>query len=147
MKQDWTAKEQAVETARLDAVREIYEARGLEGLLALVPSLKRASRLGVTLAGGDFVGEDEENAILSEYLAHEDSKKLDLAQGFVFERTRTRGIEWVRAKVLGPGQECLPNRVECFELCAASTGSLGTGIPARRGNGAGVLASDESIGS
>ena len=105
MKQDWTAKEQAVETARLDAVREIYEARGLEGLLALVPSLKRASRLGVTLAGGDFVGEDEENAILSEYLAHEDSKKLDLAQGFVFERTRTRGIEWVRAKVLGPGQE------------------------------------------
>ena len=104
MKQDWTAKERAVEAARLDAVREIYEAHGLEGLLALVPSLERASRLGVTLAGGDLVGEDEENAILSEYLAHEDSKKSDFVQGFVFERTRTRGIEWVRAKVLGPGQ-------------------------------------------
>ena len=104
MEQGWTAKEQAVEAARIDAVRIIHGESGLEGLLALVPSLERASRLGVTLAGVDLIGEDEENAILSEYLAHEDSKKSDFVQGFVFERTRTRGIEWVRAKVLGPGQ-------------------------------------------
>ena len=102
--QGWTAKEQAVEAARIDAVRRIHEERGLAGLLALVPSLERPSRLGVTLAGVDLIGEDEENAVLLEYLAHEDSKKSDFVQGFVFERTRTRGIEWVRAKVLGPGQ-------------------------------------------
>ena len=104
MEQDWDAKEHAVEAARLDAVRKIHGERGLKALLALVPSLERACWLGATLVKGDLVGEHEENAILSEYLAHEDSKKSDFVQGLVFERTRTRGIEWVRAKVLGPGQ-------------------------------------------
>ena len=104
MEQDWTAKEHAVEAARVDAVRKIYGACGLVGLLALVPSLKRAFWLGVALVGSDHIDDDEENAILSEYLANEDSKKSDFAQGFVSERTRKRGIEWVRAKVLGPSQ-------------------------------------------
>ena len=105
MEQDWDAKENAVEAARLNAASKIHGERGLAGLLALVPSLERAFWLGVTLVKGDLVGEHEGNAILSEYLAHEDSKKSDFAQGFVFELTRTRGIEWVRANVLGPGQE------------------------------------------
>ena len=114
MKQDWSAKEQAVEAARLDAVGKIYAERGLAGLLALIPSLERASRLGVTLAGSDLVGEDEENAILSEYLAHEDSKKSEFVQGFVFERARTRSIQWVRAKVLGPGEAWSPKQSGMF---------------------------------
>ena len=135
MEQDWDAKEHAVEAARLDAVRKIHGERGLAGLLALVPSLKRAFWLGVTLVKGNLVSEHEENAILSEYLAHEDSKKSDFVQGFVFERTRTRGIEWVRAKVLSPGQEwSAKQRGVFFELCAAPTGSLESRIPARCGD-------------
>ena len=104
MEQDRSAKEQAVEAARLDAVGKIYGECGLAGLLALIPSLERAFWLGVTLGGSDLVGEDEENAILSEYLAHGDSKKSEFVQGFVVERVRTRGIQWARAKVLGPGE-------------------------------------------
>ena len=105
MEQDWIEKEQAVEAARLNAAREIHEARGLAGLLALVPSLESPRWLGVTLVGGDFVGDDAENAILSEHLAHEDSKKSDFALGIVLAHTRTRDIEWVKTKVLGPGRE------------------------------------------
>lgn len=117
MEKDWDSKQQAVEAARLESVRKIYGKRGLTGLLALVPSLERAFWLGVTMAKGDFVDELEENAILSEYLAHEESKKSDFALGFIFERTRMHAIEWVRAKVLGPGQEWSSKQHGVFLSC------------------------------
>ncbi len=123
---DWGAHQEAVASARLDAVRAVHARAGLAGLLELIGRVKRSSDLGTTLGRSEFL-ESEEDKLLREHLGANDVGRTQFARGFVTGRVGSRGREWVEAKladvtkVWSPAQRaellaCLPHDGRTWDL-------------------------------
>ena len=102
--QDWDAKEDAVAAARVAAVEQIFEERGLEGLVAWVLSVERSFWLGEAMAQVSGISDSQVETLLATHLADPETKKTDFAQGFVHGKCRRSGLSWAKTMVLGPGQ-------------------------------------------
>ena len=127
---DWETQERAVAEARLDAVRSFYSCAGLAGLLGFAESVERPEILGVTLGRSDLL-RAEEDELLSELHAEEDSPRARCARGFVCGRIREQGREWGEAKLACAGDKwssaqraqllaCLPFDRRTWDLASRS---------------------------
>jgi hypothetical protein len=94
---DWQAHEQAITTARTQAVKEIWEKGGVPMLLDMVAKVEQPYYLGLTSGQMAFPSQDED-ALLSCLNSQHDYHKGFL-NGFIIMRKKTLGWDWVQSKI------------------------------------------------
>jgi hypothetical protein len=94
---DWHARQDAVQTARLDAVRELITNGGLTLVLDFAAAVERPGEVGFTVGQSDLA-EAEENDLLLRYLGSTTESENLFARGLVAGRFRSRGWDWVDSK-------------------------------------------------
>ncbi|HJP93519.1 MAG TPA: hypothetical protein VJ875_16285 [Pyrinomonadaceae bacterium] len=95
---DWHARQDAVQTARLDAVRELKAKGGLSLVVDFAAGVERPGEVGFTVGQSDLV-DAEENDLLSRYLGSTTASENLFARGLVAGRFRSRGWDWVDCKL------------------------------------------------
>jgi hypothetical protein len=97
-KRDWRARHDAIETAKLEAVRELNVSGGLPLLLDFAAKVDYPGDVGFTVGKSDlFNGEEDE--FLGRKLASATESENLFARGFVTGRFGSRGWEWVDSKL------------------------------------------------
>ena len=93
------AKRGDIETARLEAAREVYTLGSLKLLLDLAASAERPGELGAILGANEILTVTEEYDLLRKGLGSLDNSLKELTRRFVFSRVRTRGWGWTDMKL------------------------------------------------
>ncbi len=118
---DWQAKEQAVETARLQALREVHAQGGLASLLEMTARVEQAGELGRTLGKNEMLT-DEEDALLGRELCSSDDPRRYLARGFIVGRRQALGWPWIEAKLSEAAPNWSPEQRAEFFACLTFEG-------------------------
>jgi hypothetical protein len=92
---------QAITTRRIDAVRSVLGQAGFQGLLDLALAVESPFELGATIGRSDLCVENEDS-VLSQYLASGNDARAILAQGLVSGRLQSQGRNWGESKLFGP---------------------------------------------
>jgi hypothetical protein len=100
---DLAGHQEAVATARLNAVRAVHATTGLTGLLQLATQVEQPGEVGVAVGRSELL-EAEEDALLRDYLAGTDSAQGQFGRGFAMGRIWERGRDWAEAKLTGVGR-------------------------------------------
>lgn len=79
---DWRAFQGVVDDSREAAVRDIYVARGFDGILELGAIVEQPGELGRVLGQRKVLDQSEENQVLAQ-LAHEDERRQAISRGYV----------------------------------------------------------------
>ncbi|MDP9475987.1 MAG: hypothetical protein M3R38_09925 [Actinomycetota bacterium] len=110
---DWRAEQEAIETARFGAAREVYAQGGLDSLLDLAARCENPFVLGRTLGEDELP--DEEDELLRRGLDSSDDPLKNLTRGFVIGRQQSRGWSWIEAKLTESAPKWSPEqRAEFF---------------------------------
>ena len=89
---NWEEQSRQLDLRRHDAISEIYQQGGFEGVIQFTEAVESPRHVGRALGA---VGDDlAENAILPLFLGSSDPKRKSLADGFVKVRRSLRGWEW-----------------------------------------------------
>lgn len=106
-KRDWKARHDALEAARVEAVREVASEGGLPLLIEMASRVEEPGVLGVALGETDLF-EDEEDAFLNQHLGSPDNSKELFASGFVVGRFQKQGWDWASTKLLAAAKSAWP---------------------------------------
>jgi hypothetical protein len=98
--ENWKAHEETIAAMRLEAVRDIWEARGPTGLMELVDHAASPGEVGMTL-GLSELGSEEDDRMLREQLATGNAPRALFARGLAAGRIRKHDREWAEAKFAG----------------------------------------------
>lgn len=96
--QDWHARHEALETARLNAVIELQNQGGLPVLLDFAARVERPGEVGFTVGKSSLL-DTEEHDFLLRYLASGTESENLFARGFVTGRVHSRSWDWVGSKL------------------------------------------------
>ncbi len=97
---EWKLHEEMVATKRLDAVQTIYAEAGLPGMFELIGHVEKPGEVGETL-GRSNLAVAQEDELLLENFAPDDTKKAIFARGFAIGCLRSKGWEWAETKLIG----------------------------------------------
>ena len=98
LQQDHTLYMPRLEEARFDAIKNLYSHFGLNGVITRLNYIKKPLELGISFGKSEFL-EQEEDEILSKYLAHKEPLLAEFARGFILGRIIGRGRDWVESKI------------------------------------------------
>jgi hypothetical protein len=119
---DWEAYQRVVESARLEAVRNIYAEAGIGGLTSFIARVERPFELGATLGKSELL-EAGEDGVLATHLAADDRAQAAFARGFAAGRVQSRGRAWAEAKLTGVGTAWSPAQHSELLICMPPDGS------------------------
>ncbi|MEJ1383063.1 MAG: hypothetical protein RPV21_01625 [Candidatus Sedimenticola sp. (ex Thyasira tokunagai)] len=90
---DWEAQRQLLDQKRQQAVAEIWERSGFDGVLSFVRIVKAPHQVG---SGFAFVADEAaERDVLPGLLVDEEAVVTQFVGGFVWNRYRAKGLEWL----------------------------------------------------
>jgi hypothetical protein len=95
---DWHERQEAIESARLNAVHDLVAEGGLTLLLETAERVEQPGELGFA-AGKSELLEEVENDLLITKLSSGTKYENAFARGFIVGRIQIRGEQWVAAKV------------------------------------------------
>lgn len=99
--EDWRVEREKLESARVEAAREVYEKGGLDRLLELAARADRPGELGTILGTKEILTVDDEDRLLHRTLGSPDNLHDNLAPRYIFSRTFSSGWQWVDGKLSG----------------------------------------------
>lgn len=92
----------AVERAQVDAVAEVFEQHGVDGILRMAHDVEQPSALGGALGQTTALSDaDSEDSFLTRTLGSSEAWADNLGRGFVLGRYKRSGSEWLDAKLAG----------------------------------------------
>ncbi|MEO8034995.1 MAG: hypothetical protein ABI837_11240, partial [Acidobacteriota bacterium] len=94
---------------RANAVTEIFDADGLDGVIAFAGTVEMPNEVGGALSASAKVDADV-TAILKRHLAAVDPALERFARGLAFETTRRRGVQWAAEILRGEAQDWAPGQ-------------------------------------
>lgn len=97
-KRDWRERHEALETAKLEAVRELNANGGLPVLLVFATKVDHPGDVGFTVGRSELFDGEEDNLLGRKLASATESENL-FARGFVTGRFGSRGWEWVDSKL------------------------------------------------
>lgn len=92
---------------RANAIAEILDADGLDGVIAFASTVEMPNEVGGALSASKRVDEDA-TTMMRRYLASSDPAHERFARGFAFETIRSRGVKWAAELIRGEAQEWVP---------------------------------------
>jgi LexA DNA binding domain len=92
---------------RAKAVAEIFDANGLDGVVAFAATVEMPNDVGGALSTSKKVDEDA-ITVMERYLASSDPGVERFARGFAFETIRSRGVKWAAELIRGQAQGWAP---------------------------------------
>jgi hypothetical protein len=95
---DWRERYDNLESARLEAIRELYSQGGQPLLIELASRIDRPEEAGFNLGKSELLDEDEDS-FLTQYLETAAAPQNIFARAFVRGRALSRGDDWVSAKL------------------------------------------------
>lgn len=101
---NWEARQKRLANVRRAAVRRIYAQSGVGGIFEFLGHIEQPGELGLALGQSEHA-EGEEDALLHECLATNDTLCRQLARGFVLGRIRSCGREWAEGKLADVARE------------------------------------------
>ena len=90
---DWQEQERKLEIKREDTIRQLFDAKGLDGVIKFVESVDSPYRVGLAL--GAIAGDEVDTRILPIYPESENTPQSHFTSGFVWSRFDGKGWEWV----------------------------------------------------
>lgn len=120
--QDWHEREQAIEQGRIRAVEELFELRGLSGILELASQAKAPWTVGRALGQSKALyGQEEE--FLSQGLGSTNQALRQAALNFLDTRASIRGQEWLESlRSSKTWEEWDPRQRADYYLCLPFSG-------------------------
>ncbi|MCY4110186.1 MAG: hypothetical protein OXG11_14325 [Chloroflexi bacterium] len=125
--EDFASEDAALLDARLQAVKAVYDRRGVQGIVDMIDAVDEASMLGEAF-GGSGVGEEDDGELLGAHLASASGRSRSFARGFAVGRGSKRGGAWILEAAQLPGltaeqradlAACLPDSDEAWKLTEA----------------------------
>jgi hypothetical protein len=90
---DWEEQHKKLDERRQKAIQEIYDANGLQGIIAFVNEVESPNKVGWAL--GLIADSGIDSDLLKNYLDTEDTIYRQFMGGFVWGRYQNQGWEWV----------------------------------------------------
>ena len=100
--QDFAAEDTALLDARLQAVKAVYDGRGVTGIVEMIGIVDEALMLGEAF-GRSGVGEEDESEVLCAHLASASGRSRAFARGFAVGRGSKLGVAWIHEAARLPG--------------------------------------------
>ena len=122
--EDFASEDAALLDARLQAVKAVYDAGGVPGIVDMIDVVDEASMLGEAF-GRSGVGEEDDEEVVRAHLASASGRSGAFARGFVVGRGFERGVAWILEAARLPGLSaeqraelaaCLPDSEEAWKL-------------------------------
>ncbi len=89
----WEEQRKKLDEKRQQAIHEILNARGLQGVIAFIDVVESPNQVGITL--GIVAAKDIDPELLPDYLDIENIEYQQFAGGFVWSRYKHQGWQWV----------------------------------------------------